>query len=142
MNATKLLLSSALAVLFAACAKEPTPVNPAPSNTPTAGEHGHGPAQSLGSLTIGAHTFEVKQVGSVAAGKEAVVELHFPAGKAAPVARGWFGNEAAEGSVKAKFSGQPPHAHIDAPATLPAGSKLWIELEENGKTERGSLAFK
>ncbi len=137
---------------LAACTKTDDPKTP-PANTGTntgAGaatdDHGHGPRKPLGAMTIGAHTFDVVQLGDVAAGKQAVVELEFAAGKPLPAtARGWIGAESGQGSVKAPFDKEGEHgmhAHLEVPKTLPAGSALWIELEDGGKTEAKSVAWK
>lgn len=133
-------------LLLAACGdKAPDKATP-----PTAaGGHtddGHGARKPLGTLTVGAHTFEVVQFGNVAAGKEAVIQIEFAAGKAMPAtARAWIGVESGEGSVKAKLEKEGDralHAHVEVPKTVPAGSKAWVEIEEGGKTQRGSIAHK
>lgn len=137
-------------VLFAAaCTKKTDTLQPANGGAPQAAapaEDDHGPAIPLGKLTVGAHTFEVVQRGAVEAGKEGVVELHFPADK--PVASGvraWFGIASGEGSMKGKFGKEGDHglhAHLEVPKTLPAGSQVWIEIEADGKVERGALNWK
>ena len=132
---------------FAACSKTPTETTP-PAKTPVAEpeDHGHGPKKPIGPMTIGAHAFQLVQLGDVAAGKEAFFELEFAKDKKVPgTVRGWIGVESGEGSTKALFGKEGDHglhAHVDVPKTLPAGSKLWLEIEENGKTERGSSAWK
>lgn len=133
---------------FAACGKtDPsTPTTPPKSGTAEPMDHGHGEEKPLGTLTIGAHTFQLLQLGDVAAGKEAVFELALAKDKPVPaLVRGWVGVESGEGSMKARFGKEGDHglhAHLEVPKALPAGSKLWIEIEENGKTERGSSAWK
>lgn len=132
-------------VPFAACSKsESTTTTPPKTGAAEPMDH-HGDEKPLGAMTIGAHTFQLVQLGDVAAGKEAVFELDFAKDKALPATvRGWVGVESGEGSMKARFSkeGDHLHAHLEVPKTLPAGSKLWLEIEENGKTERGSSAWK
>jgi hypothetical protein len=48
--------------------------------------------------------------------------------------RVWIGAADAVGSMKAKADGEPAHlhVHVEAPATLGATSKLWVELEFEG----------
>lgn len=142
------LLLCALAP-FAACSKTDDPKTTPPANTPPANtpaapadDHGHGTPKPLGSMTIGAHTFEVVQLGDVKAGEEVPVELKFAAGKPLPAtARAWIGVQSGEGSVKQKLD-KDLHGHVDVPAKLPADSKLWIEIEDGGKTEAKSVAWK
>lgn len=137
------LCLSPLAACGGSDTKSGAPQQPAPS-APM--DHGHGEEKPLGSLTIGAHTFQLLQLGDVAAGKEAVFELALAKDKPVPaLVRGWVGVESGEGSMKARFGKEGDHglhAHLEVPKALPAGSKLWIEIEENGKTERGSSAWK
>ena len=137
--------------LFAACTKE-APANPAGGNTPAKtpadgpkmGDHGE--EKPLGSLTIGAHTFELIQAGAITAGKEGSVDLVFPAGKPVPgTVRAWVGVESGEGSLKSKLGKEGDravHGHFEVPKPIPAGSKIWIEIEENGQSLRASAAWK
>jgi hypothetical protein len=143
----KLLSVLFLAVLpFAACSKTDTNGTPPHSDKPM--DHGHGPEQALGSLTIGAHTFNVVQQGDVKAGAEAAFELEFPKDKPIPATvRGWIGVESGEGSMKQVFGKEESepnsrHGHVVVPKTTPAGAKLWIEIEEGGKPAHGSIAYK
>lgn len=142
-----LLLSFAVVVLFAACGKSgSTTVTPLAGGGAAAG-HGdeHGAPIALGKLTIGAHAFDVVQLGKLEAGKEGVVELHFPADKPVPATvRAWLGDEAGEGARKQRFGKEGDHglhAHLDVRKDLTAQHKLWIEIEENGATTRGSVAW-
>lgn len=116
------------------------------SATGTMDDHGHGDEKPLGPLTIGPHTFDVVQLGDVAAGKEAVFELEFAAGRPLPATvRGWVGVESGQGSRKARFGKEGDaglHAHLEVPKALPDGSRLWLEIEESGQTQRGSIAWK
>lgn len=149
MNTPLTLLSLALVVLLPACGRtETTHVAPPKANgaANAPAEDDHGAPIALGKLTVGAHTFDVVQRGAVEAGKEGVIELHFPADK--PVASGvraWFGIASGEGSMKGKFGKEGDHglhAHLEVPKTLPAGSQVWIEIEADGKVERGALNWK
>jgi hypothetical protein len=131
---------------FAACSKTDDTKGTPPANTPPANapaeDHGHGTAKPLGSMTIGAHTFDVVQFGDVKPGEEVTVELKFAAGKPLPAtARAWIGVQSGEGSVKQKLD-KDLHGHVDVPAKMPADSKLWIEIEDAGKTEAKSVAWK
>jgi len=140
-------------VPFVACSKPATPTGtpPAGGNAATgknmADDHGHGTPHDLGSMTIGAHSFELVQFGKVEAGHEIAVEMTFAKDKALPgTVRAWVGVESGEGSMKAKVGKDADHpnalhGHVEVPAKIPAGSKLWLEIEENGKAERGSIAW-
>lgn len=142
-----------LPVLFAcvlpvgSCSKPAAPTTTLPQGGATEPmEHSHGAEHPLGAMTIGAHTFQLVQLGDVVAGKEAVFELGFAPDKKMPgTVRGWVGVESGEGSMKARFDKEGDrglHAHLQVPPTLPAGSRLWIEIEEHGKTTIGSAAWK
>lgn len=135
------------AFLFVAACGGGTPTNTPPPAEKSADGHAHGKAQSLGNLTIGAHTFEVVQSGEVKAGAEAVIDLKFAAGKPLPpIARVWVGIESAEGSIKDRIGkngeGDGFHGHVVAPDKVPEGSKFWIEFEENGTKSHASVAWK
>jgi hypothetical protein len=148
MKSPLLFRSLGIVLLLTACMREPTSTPPAGGNpppaTPTMGEHGE--EHPLGTLTIGAHTFELIQAGKIVAGDEGAIDLRFAAGKPLPgTVRAWVGVESAQGSMKAKLGKEGDraiHGHIEVPKPLPAGSKIWIEIEENGQTQRGSAAWK
>ena len=99
-----------LSVLFAACGKEAHVHTPGDGHGKEAGhtdDHGgggHGSMASLGSIQLGGVAVEVKQEGTVEAGKEAGVDLSFAKGAAVPdTVRAWVGVESAAGSLKAKL---------------------------------------
>ncbi len=144
MMQRSLVLFSCLVI--AACGDKAPDATTPPTAAGGHTDDGHGPEQKLGSMTIGAHTFEVVQAGDVAAGKEAAFDLVFAAGKPVPsTVRAWIGVESAEGSVKAKLGKEGDHTlheHVQVPKAIPAGSKLWVEIEEGGKTDRKSIAWK
>ena len=145
MNTT--LLCASVLLLLAACgAKGTDTINPGAGKPPVSATEGHGTPHALGSLTIGAHTFQVTQLGDITPGNEGAIELAFPTDKPVPSsARLWVGIESGEGSMKQKCGKEGEHGlhcHIDVPKMLPTGSKLWIEIEANGQTQRGSVAWK
>ncbi len=148
MKTSSLFLPFAF-LFVTACGGTPTSTPPPAEKSgdkPTDG-HAHGKEQSLGNLTIGVHTFELVQLGEVKAGAEAVIDLKFPAGKPLPpIVRAWVGIESAAGSIKDRIGkngeGDGFHGHIEAPTPLPEGSKLWIEIEENGTKTHASVAWK
>ncbi|MBL8727028.1 MAG: hypothetical protein JNM25_01265 [Planctomycetes bacterium] len=144
---TKLLLPSlSLLALFAACGNDgKTPTSTPGPGAPAAPMNDHGTPHPLGELTLGAHTFQVIQAGDVVAGKEAAIDLEFPAGKPLPgTVRAWIGLESGQGSMKGRLGKETErivHGHIEVPKVIPDGSKVWIEIEANGTTLRGSLAW-
>lgn len=156
MKAPSLLSMLLLPLLTIGCSKAPdakpdpsvtpagTPSGKPAGGTPTMGDHGE--EHPLGNLTIGAHTFELVQDGPIEAGHEGAIDLRFPAGKTLPgTVRAWVGIESAQGSMKAKLGKEGEHAlhgHVEVPKPLPAGSRIWVEIEENGQTQRGSAAWK
>ena len=52
--------------------------------------------------------------------------------------RFWIGTQDAKGSMKAKAEIEDPkepnrwHTHAEIPTPMPAGSKLWVEIESEG----------
>ncbi len=158
MNLLSLCVACALILGLASGCEEK---KPAPSGTNTtasnAGEHkdsaaGHGGAViQLGSSTIG--PFDVKATrdeGQIVAGKDAPIDVTVSptsggAAKATAV-RFWIGTEDARGSVKARADIENPaepnrwHTHAEIPSPMPAGSKLWVEIEDD-KGQRHTGAF-
>lgn len=135
-----------LSVLFAACGKETHVHTPGDGHGTEAGhtdDHGggHGSMVSLGSIQLGGVAVEVKQEGTVEAGKEVGVDLSFAKGAAVPgTVRAWVGVESAAGSLKAKLSGM--HGHLEVPKPLPEGSKFWFEADGTAGTSKASIAFR
>lgn len=143
-------LSLALGVAAAGCKDEktttPTPnPAPAPAPAPKEGDAHSGPKHELGSQQAGAYTVKAVQFGAIKPGAEAVFEMEISGGTGKPSAvRVWVGTEAGEGSAKSKASveGDDYDAHVDLPATLPAGSKLWVEVDTGGTKAATSFALK
>ena len=113
------------------------------------GHHG-GPRHELGKQTVAGNVVSVTQIGdAVVAGKAVTFEIKVnpEAGgsTAKPKAvRAWVGNEKAEGSVKANAPWREKFydADLEVPATLPAGSKLWVEVENDAGKHRASFDFR
>lgn len=66
-------------------------------------------------------------------------------GKGVTAVRFWIGTEDAKGSIKAKADIEDGkwHTHTEVPSPIPAGSKLWVEIEESGgKKTLGSFDLK
>ena len=118
----------------------------------TAG-HG-GKVIPLGESVIGSFDVMVtRDVGEIVAGKDAPIDVTvLPVSGStvkAVAVRFWIGTENAIGSVKAKSEIENPedpnrwHTHADVPNPIPAGSMLWVEIEnENGKRVLGSFDLK
>jgi len=111
-------------------------------------DHGHGDMIAVGSVTLGSIVAKVEGAGAPAAGKEWHVTVDLPAGTTAPKAiRLWVGIENGRGSEKAKAEAETDHpsgyaAHVDVPAPMPEGSKLWVSLETAaGETTKASVAL-
>jgi hypothetical protein len=74
----------------------------------------------------------------VKAGGEAPIDVWVTGGPKVAAVRFWIGTEDAKGSLKAKAvienADQPNHwhTHAEIPDPLPAGSKLWVEIEAEG----------
>jgi hypothetical protein len=110
--------------------------------------HGHGDMIAVGDVTLGTVVANVEGAGVPTAGKEWHVTVDLPPGTTAPKAiRVWVGIENGRGSEKAKANPEAAHpggheAHVEVPAPLPEGSKLWVSLEPvAGDAVKGSLAL-
>lgn len=135
--------------LLPACEKKPdAPTKPAPNtgaHAPGDGHdhkdgdghthkdgHGHGPKLDLGSQSAAGMTIAATREGGVTPGGEASFDISVTGGTGKPAAvRVWVGVQDGKGSVKSKAEaeGDGWHAHAEVPDPLPAGSKLWIEIE-------------
>lgn len=120
------------------------------------GAHG-GPVIALGEQTIGAFTAKAtRDAGQIVAGKDAAFDVTVTPAAAGGAAGGkvaavriWVGTQDGKGSVKAKAGVEDPkepsrwHSHAEIPSPLPAGSKLWVEIEDDkGVTSVGGFDLK
>lgn len=113
---------------------------------------GHGGAViALGEQTVGPFTVKAtRDEGTIVAGKDAPIDATVtPAagGTAkATAVRFWIGTQDAKGSIKAKAEIEDPkdpnrwHVHAEIPSPIPAGSKLWVEIE-SGTGEKHVVGF-
>ena len=102
---------------------------------------GHGKRHELGKADIGGFSVTVAALGEIEAGHEGVLDVEVSGGVPSTV-RAWVGVESGQGSLKAKLDkeGDDYHGHVEVPATLPAGSAVWIELEDaQGKKSKASF---
>jgi hypothetical protein len=130
-----------------------------PATPAKADDHGHGhghggAAIPLGEQTIGSFTTKAtRDEGEIVAGGDAAFDVTItPAAGAttkAAAVRFWIGTQDAKGSVKAKAEiedAKDPnrwHVHVEIPNPMPAGSKLWVEIEDDkGSTVAGSYDLK
>lgn len=105
------------------------------------GHDDHGTPIALGSSTIGGWTVRAsREEGEFRAGGEAAIDVWVTGGSDKIVAvRFWIGVEDGAGSIKARADIEDPaepdrwHTHAEIPSPLLAGSKLWVELELEGK---------
>jgi hypothetical protein len=127
----------------------------APSGEHATSKAGHGGAViALGEQTIGSFFAKAtRDQGQIVAGKDAPCDVTLtPASGAttkAVAVRFWIGTQDAKGSVKAKAEIENPkepnrwHVHAEVPNPMPAGSKLWVEIEDDkGGTVAGSYDLK
>lgn len=117
-------------------------------------DHHGGPVIELGMSTIGPFTVKAtRDQGQIVAGKDAPIDVTVtPSASArakATAVRFWIGTEDGKGSVKAKADiedlKEPNrwHTHAEIPSPMPAGSRLWIEIEtDKGETLKGGFDLK
>ena len=126
-----------------------------PSGEHAAPKAGHGGAViALGEQAIGSFNAKVtRDAGEIVAGKDAPIDVTITPTAGSPLkataVRFWIGTQDGKGSVKAKAEVEDPkdptrwHTHTELPNPLPAGSKLWIEIEDDkGGTAVGSFDLK
>ena len=104
--------------------------------------HSHeGKRYDLGSLEIGGSKVVMTQVGELEPGGNVVYEMKLSGDAKVDAVRIWVGNEAGEGSIKQKAEGKDGdyHAHVELEEKWPADSQVWVELESESGSERGSF---
>lgn len=165
--AASALIAASITIIPACEKKAPSSPTPAAPSSGTTKDHGHehgpadahaaghgGPVIQLGTATVG--PFDVKATrdeGQIVAGKDAPIDVTVtptPGSTAkATAVRFWIGAEDAKGSVKAKADIESPaepnrwHTHAEIPNPVPAGGKLWIEIEDDkGGKSTGSFDLK
>ena len=152
-----LTLSAALA-LAGGCKKDEAGGGPPAGNPPAAasqaaakgGGEDHPNRVVLGETTTANGTkFRALQDEPVKPGGEGAFDLQvsgYTAGGKPKAVRFWVGTEAADGSVKAKADEEKPdnwHTHVEVPNPIPAGAKLWAEVEPaTGENFKVSFDFK
>jgi hypothetical protein len=137
-------------LVFTACTGEETPVQPGDGRDQAhqGAGHQHPRAQrtALGEVKVGAYTFSVFQVTEIEAGKEGDFDLDFAPGQELPaIVRAWIGAESGQGAMKVRFEKESAtrlHGHPEVPDPIPAGGKLWIEVETPAGTHKGSVALR
>jgi hypothetical protein len=102
-----------------------------------AGGH-HGDLVDLGEISVAGMTVKASTDFKVEAGGDVPVDIWIDGGLGgASTVRFWIGTEDAKGSIKAKAEVEDGkwHTHAEAPVPLPAGSKLWVEIEKSGERQ-------
>jgi hypothetical protein len=100
-------------------------------------EHDHANLVALGESPAGRHVVTLALDGTVKAGAETGFDVAVKSADGAPrvaAIRVWIGTEDGAGSLRAKaeVEGTGWHAHVEAPDPVPAGSRVWVEIEEDG----------
>ena len=134
MNLLRLLPCVAALAFVAACTQDPPKdPGPKPGGPPPADTGHHGEQLDLGQAELGAFPVTAKRGKQLQPGAELDVDLEFPAGTALPpVVRAWVGVQDATGSMRTKLGKEGDrvmHGHLEVPKPLPAGSRLWVEIE-------------
>ena len=123
----------------------PTPT-PQPTAKPVT-DSGNGlndgdPTTPSNVLTVAGVTLQVNVRGTLAPNVALDVAIVQTSGNPAAAIRIWVGDESGVGSTKTKVHshGNSYHAHVQAPATLPANCALWVEVQTaDGQRESGSI---
>jgi len=93
-------------------------------------------------VTLAGITLEITVQGTISPNATLDVSLLQTAGGHASAIRLWVGDESGVGSVKTKTHshGSAAHAHVQAPATLPADTAVWVEVQTpSGAKESGKI---
>jgi hypothetical protein len=146
----RLVLVTAVLVAATACERKPddkrdTPAAPTAATTKKHDcEEAHGkpagPPIELGTTACGAFTVKAARDDfPMKPGCDSPIDVWLTGGSAKIVAvRFWIGLEDAKGSLKARAAIENPaepnhwHTHAEIPDPIPAGSKIWVEIEAEG----------
>jgi hypothetical protein len=124
------------------------PTNPSESGKPAekSGHHDGKPIE-LGSGNAGPFAIRAsRDESAIKAGGEAPIDVWVNSGPKVTAVRFWIGLENAKGSIKALAAIEDPsqpnhwHTHAEIPDPMPAGSKLWVEIEGEGGA-KGTTGF-
>ena len=76
-------------------------------------------------------------------GSEIVVDIMIDGVPTIEAIRAWVGVESGSGSVKTRLAteGNRWHGHLEVPSPLPAGTELWVQIEDEGKRSVGKVAL-
>jgi hypothetical protein len=96
--------------------------------------HSHGETTQLGEQEVGSFKVKASRDGDVKPGGDVPIDVWITGGPKIVSVRFWIGTEDAKGAIKAKAEIEVDnwHTHAEVPDPLPAGSKLWIEIEAEG----------
>ena len=96
--------------------------------------HAHGATTQLGEQESGGFKIKASRDGDLKAGGDAPIDVWVTGGAKIASVRFWIGTEDAKGSIKAKAELESDnwHTHAEVPDPLPAGAKLWVEVEAEG----------
>jgi hypothetical protein len=154
MKASAILISVLAVAAFVGCEKQPTTTSTnTPSaktdtqahddgtvhtDAPSAAGH-HGKPIELGTATASEFSLRAaRDEGAITPGGDAPIDVWVTGGTTKVVGvRFWIGTEDAKGSIKAKaeieFPAEPDHwhTHAEIPDPMPAGSRLWVEVEDD-----------
>lgn len=133
-----ILTIAAIAAPLGGCDRGAEPARPATGTAAVPGDHthgndgGHGATTSLGEQSAGGFTIRASRDGVIKPGGDAPIDVWVTGGAAKVSAvRFWIGTQDAKGSVKVKAEIERDnwHSHAEVPNPMPAGSKLWVEVE-------------
>lgn len=96
--------------------------------------HAHGATTQLGEQESGGFKIKASRDGDLKAGGDAPIDVWVTGGAKIAAVRFWIGTEDGKGSIKAKAELESDnwHTHAEVPDPLPAGAKLWVEVEAEG----------
>ena len=147
------LLVVGMLVIAACDQKAPAPAEPKAQQNKKADchdehDHGAGPPIELGVATAAGFTIKAARDNfPIKPACDAPTDVWITGGSAKVKAvRFWIGTEDAKGSIKALAEIENPaepnhwHTHAEIPDPIPAGSKLWVEVEAEGGA-KGTASF-
>ena len=122
-----------------------------PNNTALAApehKHGEGEKHKLGKNKVGDVEVSVITIGEVEAGGHVDFSIKIFTTAEPKALRVWIGTESGEGSKKAdgkkgdaNQTGILYSGEVDVPKPIPAGSKVWVEIETDKGTNKASWSY-